>query len=252
MKFSAAMWKRARNGGRVCLACSEKAWGWSRCSICHVKQAAFAFKPWLAQHRSCNGDQVCNNCWNCPIPWGSISKAVQRVAATQAKVARRAAEEKAARAIADVCRGAIAERKRSTEQESYQTQEAEPKAKHRRQENGREMTTEGSAGVRGKREDSNGSERAVWPTADLGAASAWNENRKETRISPICRKPRRTRSNVEKTTEQKEAQTGRQKGAANSRTMAPRRSRRRCWRIKQKQRRKAKGSNLFVPLAKSL
>ena len=43
MKFSAAMWKRARNGGRVCLACSEKAWGWSRCSICHVKQAAFAF-----------------------------------------------------------------------------------------------------------------------------------------------------------------------------------------------------------------
>ena len=53
MKFSAAMWKRARNGGRVCLACSEKAWGWSRCSICHVKQAAFAFKPWLAQHLSC-------------------------------------------------------------------------------------------------------------------------------------------------------------------------------------------------------
>ena len=33
--------------------CSEKAWGWSRCSICHVKQAAFAFKPWLAQHLSC-------------------------------------------------------------------------------------------------------------------------------------------------------------------------------------------------------
>jgi len=66
---------------------------------------------------------------------------------------------------------AIAERKRTREQESFQTQEAEPKAKHRRQENGREMTTEGPAGVRGKREDSNGSERAVGPTADLWAAS---------------------------------------------------------------------------------
>ena len=207
MKFSAAMWKRARNGGRVCLACSEKAWGWSRCSICHVKQAAFAFKPWLAQHRSCNGDQVCNNCWNCPIPRGSISKAVQRVAATQAKVARRAAEEKAARAIADVW-DATAERKRTREQESFQTQEAEPKAKHRRQENGREMTTEGPAGVRGKREDSNGRQRAVGPMADVWAASV---ERKENRISPNCRKPRRTQSNVEKTTEQKKAQTGRQK-----------------------------------------
>ena len=101
----------------MCLAFSGKAWGWSRCSICHVKQAAFAFESWLAQHRSCNGDQVCSNCWNCPIPRGSISKAVQRVAATQAKVGRRAAEEKKARAIADVW-DAIAERKRNREQES--------------------------------------------------------------------------------------------------------------------------------------
>ena len=205
MKFSAAMWKRARNGGRVCLACSEKAWGWSRCSICHVKQAA-----WLAQHRSCNGDQICNNCWNCPIPRGSISKAVQRVAATQAKVARRAAEEKAARAIADVW-DAIAERKRTREQESFQTQEAEPKAKHRRQENGREMTTEGPAGVRGKREDSTAEGKGRWGRRLMSGLPAWNENRKENRMSPNCRKPRRTQSNVEKTTEQKKAQTGRQK-----------------------------------------
>ena len=87
-KFSAGAWKRARTGGRVCLDCSGKAWGWWRCSVCKVKQAACAFESWLAQHRSCNGDQVCSNCWKCPI------KAVQRVAATQAKVARMAAEEK--------------------------------------------------------------------------------------------------------------------------------------------------------------
>jgi len=93
-KFSAAAWQRARNGGRVCLACSGKAWGWWRCTVCKVKQAACALESWLAQHRSCNGDQVCSNCWKRPFPRGSISKAVQRVAATQAKVAVRAAEEK--------------------------------------------------------------------------------------------------------------------------------------------------------------
>jgi len=105
----------------------------------------------LNQHRSCNGDQVCSNCWKCPLPRGSISKAIQRVAATQAKVAVRAAKEKKARAIADVW-AAIAERKRNREQESPQTQEEAPKAKHRRQENGTEMTTEGPADVRGKQE----------------------------------------------------------------------------------------------------
>ena len=116
-KFSAAAWQRARNGGRVCLACLGKAWGWWRCTVCKVKQAACAFESWLAQHRSCNGDQVCSNFWKRPLPRGSISKAVQRVAATQAKVAVRAAEEKKkrvnARAIADVW-AAIVERKRRT------------------------------------------------------------------------------------------------------------------------------------------
>ena len=73
-KFSAGAWKRARTGGRVCLACSGKAWGLWRCSVCKVKQAACAFESWLAQHRSCNGDQVCSNCWKCHIPRGSISK----------------------------------------------------------------------------------------------------------------------------------------------------------------------------------
>ena len=138
-QFSAATWKRARNGGRVCLDCSGKAWGWWRCSVCNIKQPACAFEAWLAQHRSCSGDQVCSNCWKCPIPRGSISKAVQRVAATQAKMAVRAADEKKARAIADVW-AAIAERKCKREQERLQTEEETPQANQRRQNNGRDMT----------------------------------------------------------------------------------------------------------------
>jgi len=51
-----------------------------------------------------------------------------------------------------------------TEQESPQTQEEAPKAKHRREENGTEMTTEGPADVRGKQEDSNRTETATLPT----------------------------------------------------------------------------------------
>ena len=136
-KFSAGAWKRARTGGRVCLDCSRKAWGWWRCSVCKVQQAASAFESWLAQHRSCNGDQVCSNCWKCPIPRRSISKAVQRVAATQAKVTVKAAEEKKARAIADVW-AAIAERKRKREQDGT-TKEAEPKATKCRQDDETEM-----------------------------------------------------------------------------------------------------------------
>ena len=82
--------------------------------------------------------------------------------ATQAKVARRAAEERKARAIADVW-DAIAERKRKREQERPQRKEAEPKPKQRRQENGTEMTTEGPAEVHGQQDDSNERPRAVRP-----------------------------------------------------------------------------------------
>ena len=181
-KFSAGAWKRARAGGRVCLDCSGKAWGWWRCSICKVKQAACAFESWLAQHRSCNGDQVCSNCWKCPIPRGSISKAVQRVAATQAKVAMRAAEEKKARAIADVW-AAIAERKRNREQESPQTKEEGPEAKQRRQENGTEMTAEGLSDVRGTQEDSNRTEKATLPTK---GARTTRERKSFQYVCPHC------------------------------------------------------------------
>ena len=73
-----------------------------------------------------------------PIPRRSISKAVQRVAATQAKVAVRAAQETKARAIADVW-AAIATRKRNREQDAGQTKEAEPKATQRRQDDGTDM-----------------------------------------------------------------------------------------------------------------
>ena len=76
---------------------------------------------------------------------------MQRVAATQAKVAVRAAQEKKARAIADVW-AAIATRKRSREQDCGETKEAEPRATQHRQDDGTEMTTEGPADVRGKQE----------------------------------------------------------------------------------------------------
>ena len=62
---------------------------------------------------------------------------MQRVAATQAKVTVKAAEEKKARAIADVW-AAIAERKRKREQDGT-TKEAEPKATKCRQDDETEM-----------------------------------------------------------------------------------------------------------------
>ena len=188
-KFSAATWKRARHGGRVCLDCSSKAWGWWRCSICHVKQAACAFEAWLAQHRSYNGDQVCSRCWKCPIPRGSISKAVQRVAATQAKVAVRAAQEKKARAIADVW-AAIATRKRSREQDCGETKEAEPRATQHRQDDGTEMTTEGPADVRGKQE------KVVRP-ANGWAATAERKRKKEQESTQAQEAPPRAKQRKE-------------------------------------------------------
>ena len=78
--------------------------------MCKVKEAAPAFESWLAQNGSFNGDQICKNCWTYRIPRTSISRALERVAATQAKVAATAVEEKKARVIADV-RAAIAEKK---------------------------------------------------------------------------------------------------------------------------------------------
>ena len=115
-RFSAAVWERPRGGGRVCLDCLSKAWSRWSCSLCKVKQPASAYETWMAQHRSLNGDQVCDNCRRCLLPRGVVRKAVERVAATQAKVARKVAKEKETRVVADVC-AAIAERKRKREQD---------------------------------------------------------------------------------------------------------------------------------------
>ena len=114
---------------------------------------------------------------------GKHQQTVQRVAATQAKVARTAAEEKKkVRVIADVW-DAIAERKRNREQESSQMKDAEPKAKHPKQENGTEMTTEGPADVHGQREDSNGRQTAVRPTK---AAEAMAKGKIFQYVCPHC------------------------------------------------------------------
>ena len=88
---------------------------------------------------SCNGNQICKNCWTHRIPRKSISRALERVAATQAKVAATAAEEKKALVIADV-RAAIAEKKRTRDADGAQTQRAEPKAKQRREKGKAEVT----------------------------------------------------------------------------------------------------------------
>ena len=167
----------------MCLDCSRKAWGWWRCSVCKVQQAACAFEAWLAQHGSCNGDQVCSNCWKCPIPRGSISKAVQRVAATQAKVPVKAAKEKNARAIADVW-AAIAERKRNREQEGGQTKEAEPKATERRQDDGTEMSI-----------------------ADVQAATAAQKRKREVDIAETQEAEQRAKQRKDGTDKAREGQT---------------------------------------------
>jgi len=127
---------------------------------------------------------------------------VQRVAATQAKVAVRAAQEKKARAIADVW-AAIATRKRSREQDCGETKEAGPRATQHRQDDGTEMTTEGLADVRGKQEKVVRRRMAGLPPR--------NGNGKKNRRAPKRRKLRRAQSNRKKTTEQKEPRTQMQK-----------------------------------------
>jgi hypothetical protein len=78
---------------------------------------------------------------------------------------------------------AIAEQKRNREQDGPQTQEEAPKAKHRRQENGTEMTTEGSADVRGKQEGSNWTETATLPTK---GAKATEKGKSFQYVCPHC------------------------------------------------------------------
>eukprot|EP00435_Cladocopium_sp_Y103_P075251 s10_g55.t1 len=184
-KFSAAAWKRARAGGRVCLDCSGKAWGWWRCSICKVQQAACAFESWLAQHRSCNGDQVCNNCWKYPIPRRSISKAVQRVAATQAKVATQVVQEKKARVVADVW-AAIAERKRKRTQEVAEAQEAPPPARQRREEDGTERPTDRPAEMScAQADDASATANVTRPAME---AKAGTKGKSFQYCCPVCQK----------------------------------------------------------------
>ena len=107
--------------------------------MCKVKEAAPAFESWLAQNGAFNGDQICKNCWTYRILRKSISRALERVAATQAKVTATAVEERKARVIADV-RAAIAERKRKRDEDGCQRQGAEPKSKQRREEGEAELT----------------------------------------------------------------------------------------------------------------
>ena len=151
---------------------------------------------------------------------------------------RQAAEEKKARAIADVW-AAIAERKRKREQESPQRKEAEPKAKQRRQENGTEMTTEGPAEAHGQQDDS---KRAVQATTDVAAASVERKRKTEQdtaqmQEAPPDAKQRRDDGGTERSTDRQAEMSCKQQSKGSATEMSG---------VRQE------FSNMFVPLAKSL
>ena len=132
---------------------------------------------WSAQHRTCNGDQVCSKCLTCSIPRESIRKAVRRVAATQARVAMTAAEEKKARVIADV-KAAIAERKRNREEEIGQTKDALPPAKQCRQDSGTERNTDGHAEMSCTQQDAASATEKVTRSANAAKVARKGKNRR--------------------------------------------------------------------------
>ena len=139
-------------------------------------------------------------------------------------MARQAAEEKKACAIADVW-AAIAERKRKREQQSPQRKEAEPKAKQCRQENGTEMTTAGPAKVRGQQDDSNGRQRAVQATTDVAAASVERKRKTEQdtaqmQEAPPDAKQRREDGGTERRTDRQAEMSCTQQSKGSAREMS--------------------------------
>eukprot|EP00438_Fugacium_kawagutii_P027850 Skav201823 [mRNA] locus=scaffold1071:388890:390242:- [translate_table: standard] len=134
--FSAAAWARQRNGGRVCLDCSRKAWGRWTCRVCKVKRSASSFATWIWLHGSFKQDQICDACQQDRILQGFVRR---RVPATRAKVAWQAAEMKKARAVADV-RARIAEVKRKRAEEIAEKSAEVPLAKQQRSDKGADAT----------------------------------------------------------------------------------------------------------------
>ena len=109
--FSAGAWMKARGGVRMCLDCSSKVRGFRTCSVCKARKEKKSFQTWILQHSSCfKGDQICDECSRKRLARGIVRKALDRVAATEAKVVA----EKRARVLA-VVREEIAARKRKRE-----------------------------------------------------------------------------------------------------------------------------------------
>eukprot|EP00438_Fugacium_kawagutii_P013325 Skav213524 [mRNA] locus=scaffold1184:334:2472:- [translate_table: standard] len=130
--FSAGAWKQARGGARMCLNCSCKARGFRTCSVCATQKAKECFQLWMLKHTSFKGDQICDNCSRRPLARGIVRKALDRVAATQAK----AVAEKRARVVA-IVREEIAARKRKRDENLDVAQPAPPP-----KEQGREQSTD--------------------------------------------------------------------------------------------------------------
>ena len=109
--FSAGAWMKARGGVRMSLDCSSEVRGFRTCSVCKARKEKKSFQTWILQHSSCfKGDQICDECSRKPLARGIVRKALDRVAATEAKVVA----EKRARVLA-VVREEIAARKRKRE-----------------------------------------------------------------------------------------------------------------------------------------
>ena len=111
---------------------------------------------------------------------------MQRVAATQAKVTEKAAQEKKARALAYVW-AAIAERKRNREQEVAQTKEALLPAKQRKEDDGTERSTDTHAEMSGTQQDNaRATEKVTRPATE---AKAERKRKSFQYLCPACQNP---------------------------------------------------------------
>ena len=168
-RFSAAVWERPRGGGRVCLDCSSKAWSRWSCSLCAVKQPAFAYETWMAQHRSLRGRQESGGTGSCNAGEGSTE----------------GCRRKKTRIVADIW-AAIAERKRKREQDSAQRHEAAPHAKQRREDDRTEITTDRHAEMSCRQQtDASATEKVTLPAKEAKAA---RKGKSFQYVCPACQK----------------------------------------------------------------
>eukprot|EP00435_Cladocopium_sp_Y103_P022987 s1345_g5.t1 len=103
--FSAAAWKRTRAAGaRLCLVCARQAHGLWTCNKCKIKKAKGSFQTWALRNGDQNGQQVCDRCQTPELARSIVARAIERLAATQVKVARQRHEKVIAEVVAEIAR----------------------------------------------------------------------------------------------------------------------------------------------------